>query len=156
MPSERMSSTLLPNRLTNSPPVLSVTDALVASQWADGMVCVVREKLSTNRRLAKTLERLGQSTAPLVGLVVNGVRPLASSGTYYPQSADRRGKGGVRRRLRFGRRKERAVLTITDWEHLMTDDSSDRATQPSNGRNGAGVVEQGSTAAADSEPPKGE
>src|SRR5205823_1995689 len=69
--------------LIDSTPLLSVTDALVASRWVDGCICVARVGLTTQRRLAKGLERLAQSTAPLLGIVVNGVGTNASSGYYY-------------------------------------------------------------------------
>jgi capsular exopolysaccharide synthesis family protein len=68
--------------LLDSPPCLTVTDALVTAQWADAVVLVVRlghTKKSDIVAAAELLRR--QSRAQLVGVIVTGV-PLAKQASY--------------------------------------------------------------------------
>lgn len=106
--------------LIDSTPVLSVTDALVASRWVDGTICVARVKLTTYRRLAKALERLNQSTTPPAGIVVNGVTTRASSGTQYYYGVESRRRGFLRRRAR-NRRGKRTDNESTDWQKFLAE-----------------------------------
>ncbi|MCU1464284.1 MAG: capsular exopolysaccharide family [Actinomycetia bacterium] len=128
--------------LIDSPPVLAVTDALVTSRCVDGTMCVARVRLTTNRRLAKALEQLNQSTTPSVGVVINSVTTGASSGAYYYYGEEsRRG----RRHKRFGRHGKRtgrrgkrtgSGYAATDWQEILTEKTTGNGGGPSeeNGR----------------------
>lgn len=73
--------------IIDTPPVLSVTDALIVSQLSDGVVFIVDSK-KTNRNLAaKAVAALQQVNARLLGVVLNRVgqrdRRYTYSNYYY-------------------------------------------------------------------------
>lgn len=52
------------------PPVTEVSDALVASKLADGMVVVVRQDYALRRALAETMQQLSYAGAKILGFVM--------------------------------------------------------------------------------------
>lgn len=56
-------------------PVLPVTDALVVSRFVDATLVVVDIRSTKRRALQESISRLGQVSAPVTGLVLNGVGP---------------------------------------------------------------------------------
>lgn len=52
------------------PPVTEVSDALVASKLADGMLVVVRQDYATRRALAETMQQLKFAEAKILGFVM--------------------------------------------------------------------------------------
>lgn len=76
--SERMASLLERLRerydyiILDLPPVTAVTDALVASHWADGMVVVARSDHAVRGALAETMRQLKLAEAHVLGFVFNG------------------------------------------------------------------------------------
>ena len=79
------------------PPVTAVTDALVASRLADGMVVVVRNNVAVRDALAETLRQLQQVGTRILGFVFNGAGEGGPgyyySGRYYSRSKYYRGYG---------------------------------------------------------------
>ncbi len=65
----------------DTPPVLSVTDAVVLSQSADSVVLVVRHGKSTKPTIRRARDLLARSGAPLAGIVLNAVD--LNSAEYY-------------------------------------------------------------------------
>jgi len=65
----------------DTPPVLSVTDAVVLSQLADSVVLVVRHGKSTKPTIRRARDLLARSGAPLAGIVLNAVD--LNSAEYY-------------------------------------------------------------------------
>ncbi len=68
--------------LIDTPPVLSVTDAVVLSVYADSVVLVVRSDVTTKNALRQARDLLSQVNARLAGTLLNGV-DLTSPGSYY-------------------------------------------------------------------------
>jgi succinoglycan biosynthesis transport protein ExoP len=60
--------------LLDTAPVLPVADASVLSALVDGMVVVARAGRVRRRQLAQTQQDLGQVSATVLGVVLNGVR----------------------------------------------------------------------------------
>jgi capsular exopolysaccharide synthesis family protein len=59
--------------LIDCPPVLPVTDALLLSRLADGMLVLAAAKSTSKRDLRRTVDLLRQVHAPLMGVVLNRV-----------------------------------------------------------------------------------
>jgi succinoglycan biosynthesis transport protein ExoP len=57
--------------LIDSPPVLPVSDAMVLTAAVDGVLVVVQAKRTTTKQLDEAIRRLGQVSAPVLGLVLN-------------------------------------------------------------------------------------
>ena len=68
--------------LMDSTPVLPVTDALVVSRFVDAAIVVVDARTTKRNVLRRTLQMLGQINAPVLGLVLNGVRGDGSAYGY--------------------------------------------------------------------------
>jgi len=66
----------------DTPPVLSVTDAVVLSVYADAVVLVVRSDVTTKNALRQARDLLVQVNARVTGTLLNGV-DLTSPGSYY-------------------------------------------------------------------------
>lgn len=67
--------------LLDLPPVTVVSDALIISRLASGMVIVVREDYVSKGALAETMRQMKYVNANVLGFVLNGVQE--SSGNYY-------------------------------------------------------------------------
>jgi Mrp family chromosome partitioning ATPase len=57
----------------DSPPVLSVTDAVVLGRMVDAVVLVVRHGKSNKNVMRRSRDLLSRSGAPMAGLVLNAV-----------------------------------------------------------------------------------
>lgn len=68
--------------LLDCPPVLPVTDALVLSRCADGVIFLAAANRATRRMARHGVELLRQVESPLVGTVLNGVAVEDSYGSY--------------------------------------------------------------------------
>lgn len=69
--------------LVDSPPVLSVSDALVLTRIADGVLFVL-DAQSTNRKLAqKAVASLQQVNARILGVVLNRIKNEPGNSQYY-------------------------------------------------------------------------
>ncbi|GIG38800.1 polysaccharide biosynthesis tyrosine autokinase [Cellulomonas phragmiteti] len=80
--------------LIDTPPLLPVTDAAVASKWAGGVLVVVGSGKVHRNQLTEALGALETVGAHTLGIVVNREpRKRASSYEYYRYSSDERGKG---------------------------------------------------------------
>lgn len=64
------------------PPVTEVSDALIASQLADGMIVVVRQGVADKRLLDDTLMQLNLGGARIIGLVMTCVEHATKYGKY--------------------------------------------------------------------------
>ena len=61
--------------LVDCTPILPVTDALVVSRFVDATLVVVDIRTTKRRALQESINRLNQVSAPVRGLVLNGVGP---------------------------------------------------------------------------------
>jgi polysaccharide biosynthesis transport protein len=68
--------------ILDSPPVLSVTDAVLLSVEADAVVLVIRSGQTTKQALRHATEVLQQANARVMGVVLNGF-DLKSPDSYY-------------------------------------------------------------------------
>jgi tyrosine-protein kinase Etk/Wzc len=59
--------------LLDTPPLLAVTDALIAGRCANAMVLVARIGEVDRHEVVRALDRLAQSNLPVLGVVANGV-----------------------------------------------------------------------------------
>lgn len=74
----------------DTPPLLSVSDTLAISRWADGVLMIVRAGKSTREDVRKGAELLGQVGARIVGQVVWGAEEdRGGAEGYYAASLDR-------------------------------------------------------------------
>jgi capsular exopolysaccharide synthesis family protein len=66
--------------ILDSTPILPVADALVVTRMADTTIVVVDARTTKRRMLHQSVRRLQQVSAPIAGLVLNGIGP--NSGAY--------------------------------------------------------------------------
>ena len=69
--------------LIDSPPVLPVTDALVLFRHVDATLMVFSAETTTRKEAAAAVAKVRQVDGPVIGAVLNGVRPDAGSGYGY-------------------------------------------------------------------------
>lgn len=67
----------------DAPPLTAVTDPLIISKFADGILLVVRPGLVEYSALKSAKSLLNQSKTPVLGMAVNGVSEESSYGGYY-------------------------------------------------------------------------
>jgi polysaccharide biosynthesis transport protein len=67
----------------DTPPVLTVTDPVVLSRFADSVLLVVRAESTTNDALLRTHEILEQCHAPLLGTVLNAMNFASAQYAHY-------------------------------------------------------------------------
>ena len=67
----------------DSPPALSVTDAVVLSTMADAVVLVIRSGKTTKQALRRTCEILGRVNARTVGVLMNAVDFTSADYSHY-------------------------------------------------------------------------
>jgi len=72
--------------LIDSPPVLPVADAMILSGYVDGVLLVVAAGQTRRAELRRTVDKLGQAGAPVVGAVLNKAAGQDEYGYYggYP------------------------------------------------------------------------
>lgn len=78
--------------IMDSPPALSVTDAVVLSPYADAVIMVVRSGQTTKDAVRRTRDTLYQVNATIMGIVMNAV-DLRSPDLYYYYYYSKRGNG---------------------------------------------------------------
>jgi Mrp family chromosome partitioning ATPase len=97
--------------LVETPPVLPIFPALGLARRVDGVVLVVMVGRTMRRSVTRAVESIVQSGAPVIGVVVNGVRPIdVASGAVSGEGF--RGPRG-RRRLRKVERQQSAGRRAT-------------------------------------------
>ena len=69
--------------IIDAPPLTAVTDPLIISKFADGILLVVRPGLVEYSALKSAKSLLNQSKTPVLGMAVNGVSEESSYGGYY-------------------------------------------------------------------------
>lgn len=69
--------------IIDTPPCLSVTDAVLLSPEADGVILVVRSGQTTKAALRRACDVLAQVRAPLMGVVLNAYDMRAHDSYYY-------------------------------------------------------------------------
>ena len=65
--------------IVDAPPVLAVPDALILGRWVDGAVLAVRHDTSRFPLVERANRRLAAIGIPVLGAVVNGVRPMEAA-----------------------------------------------------------------------------
>ncbi len=73
--------------LLDSPPVQSVTDSLVLSQYVDGTIVVVRAGKTTNEALDSGMKKLHDVRTRFLGFVLNGMKSQDVGRYYYGYSS---------------------------------------------------------------------
>ena len=68
--------------IIDTPPTLSVTDAVVLSQWVDAIILVIRSSKTTKQALRRPRDILMQVNARITGVLLNAV-DLTSPDYYY-------------------------------------------------------------------------
>ncbi|GAA1885628.1 polysaccharide biosynthesis tyrosine autokinase [Williamsia serinedens] len=76
--------------IIDSPPVLPVTDAVVLSQWVDGVLLVVRSGSSKAADLGDAHEQVSSSHTPVIGFVLTGTPAVKGRYGYYGISPKRK------------------------------------------------------------------
>lgn len=69
----------------DSPPALTVADTNLIASLVDGVVIVVDASKTSRPQLAATIRTLAGSGAPILGVVLNKVRPARGRTSYYTQ-----------------------------------------------------------------------
>lgn len=69
--------------LIDSPPLLPVTDAVLLSRQVDATLIVVAAGQTRRGELRRAADKLEQVSAPVIGVVLNEVTRLGSTGYYY-------------------------------------------------------------------------
>jgi len=67
----------------DSPPCVTVTDAVVLSRWVDGVILVMDQKNTSRQGIQRARENLQAVGAKILGAVINRIDPRGSSGYYY-------------------------------------------------------------------------
>jgi Mrp family chromosome partitioning ATPase len=70
----------------DSPPLLSVTDATILGQMADGVIIVIRAGHTSGKIAAFCREKLDHANARFVGIILNGADIHRGQNYYYYQS----------------------------------------------------------------------
>ncbi len=81
--------------LVDSPPLLPVTDAVLLSRQVDATLLVVAAGQTRRGELQRAAEKLEQVSAPVIGVVLNEVTKLGSTGYYYQYGTYRAHAGDV-------------------------------------------------------------
>jgi capsular exopolysaccharide synthesis family protein len=87
--SQRMAATIAAWReqydyiVIDTPPVLTVTDPVVLSRYADCVLLVVRAESTTHHALLRTHEILEQCHAPVLGTVLNAMNFASAQYAHY-------------------------------------------------------------------------
>ena len=76
-------STEFDHVIIDSPPVLSVTDAVLLSSVADAVILVIRSGQTTKEALRRSRNLLAQVNARVLGIVMNAVDLRSPDGYYY-------------------------------------------------------------------------
>lgn len=61
--------------LVDTPPIMSVSDALIAAKWCDGVIFVIESKLVSYKLLQKAKKQIEQTGCRILGAVLNKVDP---------------------------------------------------------------------------------
>ena len=68
--------------ILDSPPCVTVTDAVVLSRWVDGVILVLDQKSTSRQGVQRARENLQAVGAKILGAVINRLDPRGSSGYY--------------------------------------------------------------------------
>ncbi len=69
--------------LLDSPPIMSVTDALILARLADGVVIVINSQRTSRATIGKAVKSLQQIEARILGVVLNRVKTQKGESYYY-------------------------------------------------------------------------
>ncbi|NQT32491.1 MAG: polysaccharide biosynthesis tyrosine autokinase [Candidatus Omnitrophica bacterium] len=68
--------------IIDSAPVLTVTDSVILSDWADGIILVIQGLRTSRRAIVQAKETLLDKSSKIIGAVVNNL-PMEQGGQYY-------------------------------------------------------------------------
>jgi non-specific protein-tyrosine kinase len=102
--------------IIDSPPCVTVTDAVVLSRWVDGVILVLDQKNTSRQGVQRARENLQAVDAHLLGTVINRLDSSTGSNYYYgsystyyyyhadaPENGNGKGAGGLRKLLGLGK-----------------------------------------------------
>jgi succinoglycan biosynthesis transport protein ExoP len=69
--------------ILDSPPLQVVTDAVVLSQWTDGVILVVKAGKTLRDEIKRSARQVRSVRGNIVGVIVNAIEPDSRSGYYY-------------------------------------------------------------------------
>jgi Mrp family chromosome partitioning ATPase len=107
--------------ILDSPPCVTVTDAVVLSRWVDGVILVLDQKNTSRQGMQRARENLQAVGAKILGAVINRLDMRGSSGyyssyysSYYyhndsPNGSKAKGSGGLRKLLGRGKNGKTAA-----------------------------------------------
>ncbi len=104
--------------IIDAPPLLPVADASVLSTLADGSILVVRHGHTTRDQVKEAINRLGQVSGRLYGVVVNMVakRAIGSYYYYYYEETSPIGRNETSKKKPLPRRRRDAAEVQQDRE----------------------------------------
>jgi capsular exopolysaccharide synthesis family protein len=91
--------------LFDTPPVLSVTDAAVLATQTGGTLFVVQSGETRRDTFAQAVKRIRKANAPVLGVLLNRIKPTDDS-YYYYQYYNSYSEDGSKTRRRIGRRSK--------------------------------------------------
>jgi polysaccharide biosynthesis transport protein len=107
--------------IIDSPPCVTVTDAVVLSRWVDGVILVLDQKNTSRQGIQRARENLQAVDARLLGTVINRLDSSSGSGYYYgsyssyyyyhadaPENGNGKGPTGLRKLLGLGKANGKA------------------------------------------------
>ena len=102
--------------IIDSPPCVTVTDAVVLSRWVDGVILVLDQKNTSRQGVQRARENLQAVDAHILGTVINRLDSSTGSNYYYgsystyyyyhadaPENGNGKGPGGLRKLLGMGK-----------------------------------------------------
>jgi capsular exopolysaccharide synthesis family protein len=120
--------------IVDTPPALAVTDAMVVTTWAEGVVVVACFGRTRRRQLQNALDLLRQGDAPLVGTVLNrialGEEDALGYDSYYHGFDGKRREGLRERFLRAVRENGLARKTADSKGRNAEDEAVDPSVRP--------------------------
>lgn len=102
--------------IIDSPPCVTVTDAVVLSRWVDGVILVLDQKNTSRQGIQRARENLQAVDARILGTVINRLDSSTGSGYYYgsyssyyyyhadaPENGNGKAPTGLRKLLGLGK-----------------------------------------------------
>ena len=114
--------------LIDLPPVNIVVDALVVTQWMDGIMVVVRENYTDRRALNSCMYQVEKLGSKMLGFIMTDAKVGTSSYKHYGKYGRRYGYGGYDYGYGYDKRKKNAAPPSKKKTQAFLDATSDEST----------------------------
>ena len=114
--------------LIDLPPVNIVVDALVVTQWMDGIVVVVRENYTDRRALNSCMYQVEKLGSKMLGFIMTDAKVGTSSYKHYGKYGRRYGYGGYDYGYGYDKSKKGAAAPSKKKTQAFLDATSDEST----------------------------